>query len=147
MKTIIWHNFITRQLIREHPDDVWLFDDNVHHKGMMGGMALWWRGEPNCVGIPTKIYPHMDENAFWHDVDYDWAIKIIDGLLAVAMLLAKDLGGNIIIPYGLGRGLAELPKKSPKIWNHLQERLQELMAMNVSVPLDEQIGHEKRIGT
>ena len=145
MKSIIWHNLIARQLVREHPKDVWLFGDNVYHTGM-GGMAAEMRGEPNCVGIPTKIYPHMDENAFFHDCDFDWATKVINNDLALAKQRAAILGGNIIIPYGIGRGLAKLPEKSPRIWAYLQERLEELMAMNTSMPLDEQTGHEKGIG-
>lgn len=125
MKTIIWQGHITRQLVREHPKDVWLFGDNVHHLGM-GGMAAEMRGEPNCVGMPTKIWPRMDEDAFFYDIDIDWAARIIDVTLDHAVTLAKLRGGDLIVPEGLGKGLAKLPKKSPKIWAYLQKKIQEL---------------------
>jgi hypothetical protein len=125
VKVIVWNTHITRQLVRAHPKDIWLFGDNLLRTGM-GGMAKEMRGEPNCVGMPTKLRPDMREDAFFNDTDYDLAVSCINVALVIATRKARLLGGNIVIPYGLGRGLAKLPEKSPKIWAYLQKRLQEL---------------------
>jgi hypothetical protein len=125
VKIIVWNTHITRQLVKAHPNDVWLFGDNLLRTGM-GGMAKEMRGEPNCIGVPTKLRPDMRKDAFFNDTAYDLAVSCIETALIVAVMKAMELGGDIIIPCGLGRGLAKLPEKSPKIWAYLQKKLQEL---------------------
>lgn len=122
MKVIVWHDHITRQLLREHPNDVWLFGDNLLHVGL-GGMAKEMRGEPNAIGIPTKVKPTMDEDAFFHDTDYDWVVDLLDGILYVVKRVAIERSGNIIVPYGIGMGLAKLQEKAPKIYKALKDKL------------------------
>ncbi len=59
---------ITRQMVREHPDRLFVFGDNLARVGY-GGQAREMRDEPNAVGIPTKKLPTMTEGAFFSDAD------------------------------------------------------------------------------
>ncbi|KKL05458.1 hypothetical protein LCGC14_2605850, partial [marine sediment metagenome] len=56
---IEYRDHITRQMLRDEPDTLFVFGDNMQRRGL-GGQAFAMRGEPNAVGIPTKIFPSMD---------------------------------------------------------------------------------------
>lgn len=113
---------ITRRMLRERSHDVWLFGDNLTAKGY-GGMAKEMRGEPNTVGVPTKKTPTMQSNAFFADDDFINATMKMNLAINYAEQLANQLGGRVIVPVGIGQGLARLPEHAPKIWAWLQERL------------------------
>ena len=116
---IEYRKFITRQMIRNEPDKLFVFGDNLQRKGL-GGQAKEMRGEPNAVGIPTKRAPSMDEDAF-----------LVDGDLGLwehcshndrARLLVHHSNGGIIVwpEDGIGTGLAQLPQRSPLIWEIIE---------------------------
>ena len=50
---VIFMSSITREFVRNHPDFIFVFGDNLAKKGL-GGQAREMRGEPNAVGIATK---------------------------------------------------------------------------------------------
>ena len=63
---------ITRDKIKENPDVLYLFGDNLLRKGL-GGQAKEMRGEPNTLGIVSKKYPSNDISSFYTDEDfYPW---------------------------------------------------------------------------
>jgi hypothetical protein len=119
---IIWKGRITRDRLRNHPTDVWLFGDNVQRHGL-GGMAAEMRGEPNAVGVATKWKPTMNRDAFFSDLGYDDIIDIMRIDLERASNLVALLGGRIIVPAGIGQGLAALPSRAPLVWNWLKDEL------------------------
>jgi len=100
---IVYMKRITRQIVKNNRDKIFLFGDNLQRKGY-GGQAKAMRGEPNAVGIPTKKKP------FWQikpDFDFEY--------------------DTIVIPSdGIGTGLAELPQRAPETYKHLLKRLLEL---------------------
>lgn len=108
--------YITRQEIREAPDVLFVFGDNMARKGY-GGQAREMRGEPNAVGIPTKKYPSMSPEAFLRDADFlPW---LAEYHAAEMRLLAHP--GLVIWPAnGIGTGLARLQDTAPTIWNQLE---------------------------
>ena len=110
-------NLITRQMLRDEPETLFVFGDNMEQRGF-GGQAKEMRGEPNAVGIPTKWKPDMSPNAFFDDSDacFDAAKDRIR--TAFIRLRSHQLaGGKIIWPEaGIGTGLANLEKSSLKIW-------------------------------
>lgn len=114
---MVWRDRISREFVRLHPKDVFLFGDNLERRGL-GGQAAEMRGEPNAVGIPTKRSPAMTPDAFFSDdmPDYAEVVRKIDACLRHASGLAVLLGGRIIVPAGLGQGLAELPRRAPRLW-------------------------------
>lgn len=113
---------ITRQMLKDEPEKLFVFGDNLVRKGF-GGQAKAMRGEKNAVGIPTKKYPSMQLNAFLSDSDYkSWLDESSKDFLR---LLRHD--GIIIWPEnGIGTGLAKLEEKSPKIFLQIEHWFSEL---------------------
>lgn len=110
---------ITRSMLREHPDTLFVFGDNMIERGL-GGQAKEMRGEPNAVGIPTKMLPGMGFADFFRDEDFDRAKPKIDAAF-VRLFAHAAKGGAIVWPEdGIGTGLAELPKRAPRIWDLIE---------------------------
>lgn len=107
--------FITRHMVRANRDTLFVFGDNLAEIGH-GGQAKEMRGEPNSVGIPTKWYPAMEDDAFFKESD----LHIVKGYIEaqfklLAMQLAK--GGDVVWPEdGIGTGLARLRERAPSIF-------------------------------
>lgn len=79
------------------------------------------RGEPNAVGIPTKLLPGMGNTDFFRDEDYDRAKPKIDAAFVRLFAHAAN-GGEVVWPKdGIGTGLAELPRRAPRIWKLIDE--------------------------
>lgn len=107
---IVYRAWIERQMLRDEPEKLFVFGDNLARIGK-GGQAKEMRGEPNAVGLPTKVSPSI----YLSDAD----------LAKVARAIADDLarltahlnrGGTVVWPAnGIGTGLAELEKRAPKI--------------------------------
>lgn len=111
---------ITRSMLRENPDTLFVFGDNMIGKGF-GGQAKEMRGEPNAVGIPTKLFPGMSEVDFFRDDNFEAAKIKIDAAF-VRLFAHISHGGEIVWPAdGIGTGLAQLPSRAPKIWKLIEE--------------------------
>lgn len=113
---------ITRGKIKENPDVLYLFGDNLIRKGL-GGQAKEMRGEPNTVGIVTKKYPSNEENSFFTDLDYKmFRDQLALDLGEVRMRINSGEYKALVIPQ-IGGGLARLPEKAPMCWELLQKVL------------------------
>lgn len=115
IKVIKWY---TRDSIQAQPDVLWVFGDNLTRTGY-GGQARAARGEPNAVGIPTKVSPYQ----YFSDTDFNKAKPVID---AAFRKLYNHLqsGGIVVWPEdGVGTGLARLEEKAPKIWDYLEQKI------------------------
>lgn len=116
-----YQRHITRKNLRENPDKIYLFGDNLAKKGM-GGQAKEMRGEPNAIGIPTKKYPTMNDRAYFSDEELESNKTYIDKALS-----AIPKNKIVVIPSsGLGTGLAQLDKRAPKTYAYLLEYLNKL---------------------
>ena len=105
---------IRRQMLKDAPDVLFVFGDNLRRIGM-GGQAAEMRGEPNAVGIPTKIAPSMAPDAFFTDADLS---KALDAFAEGFAKLDAHLrtGGTIVVPEaGIGTGRAQLEQRAPTI--------------------------------
>ncbi len=111
--------------LRENPDKVYLFGDNLEGKGK-GGQAVV-RDEPNAIGIPTKKAPRRDAGAYFNDADLQANKDAIDE----AFNKIPDEATVVIPKDGLGTGLADLANKAPKTFKYLQEKLAELQSSSV----------------
>lgn len=108
-------SFITRAMLRSHPDTLFVFGDNMQGRGY-GAQAAQMRGEPNAVGIPTKWAPSMRQSAFFSDAD---GAKIGPVLVERFGWLERHLqaNGEVVWPQaGVGTGLAELQRRAPAVW-------------------------------
>lgn len=116
MNFVITHHPITVTRLREHPTVYFIFGDNLAKRGR-GGQAVI-RYEPNAVGVPTKKFPSMNPGAFFTDSEYAHNVKAIDQAL-------KDIpeGARVVVPDGIGRGMARMLDKAPRTYEYLCQRL------------------------
>ena len=119
---IEYRKYITRSMLRDEPDKLFVFGDNFKRRGY-GGQAKEMRGEPNAVGIPTKFYPGSDECDFFRDSSYgEWLEKS-----AVDIMRLLFHNGTIVWPInGIGTGRAELRERAPRIYKAIK-RIEHLL--------------------
>lgn len=114
---IRYQQHIIRQDLRDNPQWLYVFGDNMTRLGL-GGQAARMRGEPNAVGIPTKRRPSMAEEAFFTDRDlHPFIIASRDDIKRL-----RAHSGTIVWPMaGIGTGRAQLERRAPKIWVVIEE--------------------------
>jgi hypothetical protein len=118
--------FITRDFVRANADKIFLFGDNLEHRGF-GGQAAAMRGEPNAIGIPTKRSPSYSDDAFFTDNEFEHNKAVIDAALAKLAKAVSYAARVIVIPAnGLGTGRAELERRAPLTFAYLRSRLADL---------------------
>ena len=119
---------IRRQMLKDAPDVLFVFGDNLRRIGM-GGQAAEMRGEPNAVGIPTKVAPSMAPDAFFTDADLPKALDAFaESFARLEAHLRAD--GTIVVPEaGIGTGRAQLEQRAPKIHTVLTRAMNALDRM------------------
>ena len=118
--------FITRAFVGANRDKLFLFGDNLERRGL-GGQAAAMRGEPNAIGIPTKKSPSYKDDAFFSDDEFERNKAAIDAAFAKVTRAVTETIRSIVIPSdGLGTGRAQLGRRAPRTFAHLQKRLAEL---------------------
>jgi len=116
--TLLYIKSYTRAYINTHPDWLFVFGDNLARTGL-GGQAAEARGEPNAIGIATKMLPTMEPSAFLADSNYD-AWFAAERPTFNRLYEAAKAGRTIIWPLdGIGTGLARLEQKAPLIWREI----------------------------
>jgi hypothetical protein len=109
---IEYQKWITRADLRANPDKVYVFGDNMLRVGL-GGQAKEMRGEPNAIGVVTKVRPDMKEDSFFTDHPAHFGEVAADLAKVWAML---QLGKTVVVPAdGIGTGLSQLPQRAPKL--------------------------------
>lgn len=120
--SLIFQDRLTADVLRAHPDRLYLFGDNEQRRGY-GGQAAVCRGHANAVGIATKRAPERTDDAYWTDADYMRITTIIDHDLAPAFVHVRE-GGIVVCPTaGLGTGLAELPSRAPRAFSYIRQSI------------------------
>ena len=122
----IFSGYWTVNDVKNNRNKLFVFGDNNIKSGT-GGQAVI-RNEENTIGIPTKKLPNNDKNSYYTDSEFDDNKNNID--LAINSLLKKFMKDKyevLILPeYGLGTGLANLPKKAPKTFEYLENKIRAL---------------------
>lgn len=116
MTVIRVHRYV-RSDLQLNPSVLFVFGDNMATIGY-GGQAREARGEPNAVGIPTLWAPRK----FFCDADLENE-DVVSAIVSAFHMIREHLknGGIVILPAdGVGTGLADLPRKSPKIHDFIQ---------------------------
>jgi len=113
--------WIRRADLRANPEKFYVFGDNEARVGL-GGQAAEMRGEPNAFGVATLKAP----GRFWTDADIERQNKVLTAdFWPIANLL--NSGATVVFPEdGIGTGLAQLEKRAPRTWAHLQKWLDAL---------------------
>ncbi len=122
---IEYRRYITRQMLQDEPEKLFVFGDNIARKGY-GGQAKEMRGEPNAVGIPTKYSPEMFKTSFFNDTDFDRFKSHIDEPFD-RLKKHIEAGGIVVWPKdGIGTGRARLKQKAPAVFWYIDAKRREL---------------------
>jgi hypothetical protein len=109
---VVFQKWVTRSNLRDNPQNIYVFGDNVQRSGM-GGQAKEMRGEPNALGVVTKWAPSLAARAFFDD-SAACKMRVERDLLRVQKVL--DLGKTVVVPAdGIGTGLAHLHIVAPTL--------------------------------
>jgi hypothetical protein len=111
----------TIKLVQSRPNEIFVFGDNLRRKGKKIGQAII-RPMPNAFGVPTKREPARYDAAYFSDQDDE--IKAVEQALRDLYKLGRKY--TLVFPLGgLGTGLAEMEKRSPKAWRRMNQILEE----------------------
>ncbi len=125
---VIREKLITRQMVIDAPNTIWVFGDNMMRQGY-GGQAREMRGEVNAVGVPTKWRPDNMEGSFFTNQTFetDPIVRTTVDLAFVKMQHALDNGRDVVIPAdGLGTGLADLKNRAPAVLAYIEAWIRKL---------------------
>lgn len=97
---------ITKSYLRNNPDHIFVFGDNLKRKGYGGAAKL--RDEPNTYGFITKKAPNNNDGSFYKpdeykqkfDVELKRLIKEIEYKQKSIFLITK-LGAGLANKYGI----------------------------------------------
>lgn len=103
---------ITREYLREHPNHVFVFGDNLLRKGKGGAAIL--RDEPNTYGFITKKAPNNNNESFYRPEEY--VTVFVKQLYNLSWKIFDDTDRVYLISK-LGAGLAN----RFKIWEKIIE--------------------------
>jgi hypothetical protein len=123
----IFEGFWNRQQVALQTDKVFLFGDNTNDrtitKYVPSATQAVIRGLSNAIGIDTKKDRGTSSSSYLTDNDFEWFKNHVDEQIQKA----KDSGKTIVIPAdGIGTGKAMLKEKAPKLFEYLQQKLNEL---------------------
>jgi hypothetical protein len=60
---------ITKEYLRSYPEVIFVYGDNMIHKGKGGAAKL--RDEPNTYGFITKKYPCLEDRCYFKPEEYN----------------------------------------------------------------------------
>ena len=116
-----FNNNLTVSLCRKYPTWAFVFGDNAQRWGTKGQACI--RRETNAIGVRTKWKPKMEEDSYFTDDQYDAIVVMIDEDFAPIFELLRE-GCTVVFPEnGLGTGLAEMPRRAPRAYEYLVERI------------------------
>ena len=99
------------------PNEYFVFGDNLARYGK-GGQAII-RDCPNAIGLATKHAPKWDEKAYLTDADAEIMAREFNDFNEKIMTQLNK-GCTVWWPAdGIGTGLADLPKKAPRIYQEI----------------------------
>jgi len=109
---------ITKEYLREHPDHIFVYGDNLLHEGHGGAASL--RDEPNTYGFITKKKPTNEDDAFFTVKEYEITFHL--ELTHLISEIYQNPQKTYLIS-ALGSGLAN----KHKIWQEIiKDKLVEL---------------------
>lgn len=125
-----WRGTWSARDAEAHPHALFVYGDNEQRRGR-GGQAVI-RDCANAVGVRTKIRPSLARDAFWTDdaallsVRKEMINSDIDNVVARAL---EGFDTVYVSQGGIGSGLAQLDRRAPRLYAHLQQRIRDLPDM------------------
>jgi len=122
-----FRGFWRRNEVSRQTNKVFLFGDNTNDrlktKYVPSSTQAVIRGLPNAIGIDTKKDRGTNSSSYLSDNDFNWFKAHVDNQIQQAI----NSGKIIVIPKdGIGTGKAMLKEKAPRLFEYLQDRLDEL---------------------
>lgn len=146
--------YFTRDQVAADPKRIYIFGDNfvdAENGYVPSKTQAVIRGLPNAIGIPTKRDRNKYSNSYLSDSDYDFnmfkeavdkAIKQIEKIIdknnelyekaqiekdpRKKQILLDQIKTIVIPAAGIGTGTAMLDIKAPRLFNYLQQKLNEI---------------------
>ena len=112
---------ITKEYLRSHPNEVFVFGDNVMRRGKKGASEL--RDEPNTYGFITKIFPNYEDFSYFRKEEYKPVLKHEIEMLEL-FITSSTLHGTVekFLISKVGSGLAN----KNNIWDMIEPELRRL---------------------
>ena len=120
---------VTKEAMRQRPDDLFVFEDNMARRGSRG-QAREMRGEPNALGIPASWDPKGGQGASFSDADWDKpnVRRAVTSAIDQIERAVAD-GQTVVVPSdGVGAGQGKLAQNAPAIARFIDERLKAIEA-------------------
>ena len=92
---------ITEKYLKENPNHIFVFGDNLIRKGYGGAAKL--RNQPNTYGFITKKYPSNNDDSFYRLDEYKDIFKIEYEKLVAEIISNPD---KLYLISQIGNGLA-----------------------------------------
>lgn len=109
---------ITPVLCSKHPRTLFVFGDNLIHKGESGQAII--RNCVNSIGVLTKKYPSNNVGSFLDDKEDSWLL--VNQSLIELYLFSLDYD-RIHIPTEIGKGRSDMFSKAPLLYLYLRSAL------------------------
>ena len=120
---------VTKEAMRQRPDDLFVFEDNMARRGSRG-QAREIRGEPNALGIPASWDPKGGQGASFSDADWDKpnVRRAVTSALDQIERAVADGQTVVVASDGVGAGQGKLAQNAPAIARFIDERLKAIEA-------------------
>lgn len=92
---------VTEEWLRENPNHIFVFGDNLDRKGKGGGAKL--RDVPNTYGFITKKHPNNNDKSFYDRTEY---VHVLQSELKKLLYHMEDNLDKTYMISQLGNGLA-----------------------------------------
>lgn len=121
--TIEFVSIFSTKICTENTDKIYVFGDNFTRYGKRGQAVV--RDCKNTYGIPTKVRPTMDDDAFLSDDTIDSYIMHLERYKAELLSLAQS--NTLVFPIGgIGTGLSQMPTRCPQCFQALSLMLEDI---------------------
>jgi hypothetical protein len=137
MKVEIQKEWYSLEQCKANTNKLYVFGDNAMRIGNGGQAQI--RPADNAYGIATKAKPMTDEASYFSDQTDQADIIFLDikELYDVYMGDIETEFDTIVFPAdGLGTGLSEMPKRSPRLYNWLNETISILFGVDFPTKAD-----------
>lgn len=110
---------------------LYVFGDNLVGAGCGGQAQI--RYCQNSIGIPTKRLPEMTEDAFFSERK-DEILSVFKSIELIDKIMNEGEYDTLVLPAdGLGTGLAEMDKRSPKLFSAMNQTISETFEISYHI--------------
>jgi len=112
-------------MLSANPKKLYVFGDNTIRAGRGGQASI--RDCFNAIGVATKRLPSLGESSYYNDSESDYK-AITNDLFNLSKVISSPeyQDWTIVFPKdGLGTGLAEMPQRSPFLFDVMSKYLKQ----------------------